>query len=99
MRESRVWTTLQRPRHPLGDAHRLRRYTLRHPARGSLLVGLIWGTFMFLFFCCASLFRDIVGTLEIMTGTTILFTALVFLATLRSRRNSKDGLGESQAVG
>jgi hypothetical protein len=54
---------------------------------------------MFLFFCCASLFRDIVGTLEIMTGTTILFTALVFLATLRSRRNSKDGLGESQAVG
>ncbi len=60
------------------------------------MAGLIWGTFMFLWFCCVTLFQEVMTILEVTIGATIAFTVFVFLATLRARWKGKDRLGESR---
>ena len=99
MREPRVWSFLRRPRYPLGDPpHRFPPYTLSRPARGSLLQGLICGVLTFPWFCCVTLFHEVMTILEVSDGSTIVFTVLIFLATLRARWKGKDILGESQPI-
>lgn len=93
-----AWRVLLRERLTRPIDPRFSWYVHRHPVRGSLLGGLVWGTSMTLFLLAATTFDDPTSTIRVIALVTIPFTAVVLVSNMWTERRHRsataiDGTG------